>query len=41
MDADLVVLDADPMEAPTNLAKVRCTFRQGKALYVGAASAPR
>jgi imidazolonepropionase-like amidohydrolase len=33
MDADLVVLDADPMAEPTNFAKVRCTFRQGKALY--------
>ena len=33
MDADIVVLDADPADDPRNFAKVRCAFRQGKAVY--------
>jgi imidazolonepropionase-like amidohydrolase len=33
MDADIVVLDADPAEDPRNFAKVRCAFRQGKVVY--------
>jgi imidazolonepropionase-like amidohydrolase len=35
MDADLVVLDADPAVDATKLAQVRCTLRDGRALYVG------
>jgi imidazolonepropionase-like amidohydrolase len=37
MDADIVVLDADPADDPRNFAKVRCAFRQGKAVYQGPA----
>lgn len=33
MDADIVVLDADPADDPRNFAKVRCAFRQGKVVY--------
>jgi imidazolonepropionase-like amidohydrolase len=33
MDADIVVLDADPAADPRNFAKVRCAFRQGRAIY--------
>ena len=33
MDADLVVLDADPADEPRNFAKVRCAFRHGKLIY--------
>ncbi len=33
LDADLVVLDADPALAPTNFARVRCTLREGVAQY--------
>lgn len=33
MDADIVVLDADPGEDPRNFAKVRCTIRQGRVIY--------
>jgi imidazolonepropionase-like amidohydrolase len=33
MDADLVVLDADPADEPRNFAKVRCAFREGKMIY--------
>ena len=33
MDADLVVLDADPTVDARNFAKVRCTFRGGAAIY--------
>ncbi len=35
LDADLVVLDADPALAPTNFARVRCTLREGVAQYLG------
>lgn len=35
MDADVVVLDADPADEPRNFAKVRCAFRQGKRIYQG------
>lgn len=34
LDADLVVLDADPALAATNFARVRCTLREGRPLYV-------
>jgi imidazolonepropionase-like amidohydrolase len=37
MDADLVVLDADPADDPRNFAKVRCAFRQGKMVYQASA----
>jgi imidazolonepropionase-like amidohydrolase len=33
MDADIVVLDADPAAHPANFAKVRCTIRRGTAIY--------
>lgn len=33
MDADIVVLDADPADDPRNFARVRCAFRQGKLIY--------
>jgi imidazolonepropionase-like amidohydrolase len=33
MDADLVVLDADPAEDAGNFAKVRCAIRGGRLLY--------
>jgi imidazolonepropionase-like amidohydrolase len=33
MDADLVVLDADPAADAANFAKVRCTIRGGRILY--------
>ena len=35
LDADLVVLDADPAVDPANFAHVRCTLRAGLPLYVG------
>lgn len=34
MDADLVVLDADPAESPRNFAAVRCVIRGGEPIYV-------
>ena len=33
MEADLVVLDADPASDPAAFAKVRCAFRAGKLIY--------
>ncbi len=33
MDADLVVLEADPAEDVANFAKVRCTIRGGRLIY--------
>jgi imidazolonepropionase-like amidohydrolase len=36
MDADIVVLDADPAEDAKNFAKVRCVFRGAKPLYARA-----
>jgi imidazolonepropionase-like amidohydrolase len=33
MDADLVVLEADPVADPAAFAKVRCAFRAGKLIY--------
>jgi imidazolonepropionase-like amidohydrolase len=33
MDADLVVLDADPAADAANFAKVRCTIRAGRLLH--------
>jgi predicted amidohydrolase YtcJ len=33
MEADLVVLAADPASDPAAFAKVRCTFRAGKLIY--------
>jgi len=33
MDADLVVLEADPASDPAAFAKVRCVFRAGKLIY--------
>jgi imidazolonepropionase-like amidohydrolase len=33
MDADLVVLDADPAADVRNFARVKCTFRDGRAIY--------
>jgi imidazolonepropionase-like amidohydrolase len=33
MDADLVVLDGDPVTDPAVFARVRCTFRRGVVLY--------
>lgn len=33
MDADLVVLDADPAESPRNFAAVRCVIRSGEVIY--------
>jgi imidazolonepropionase-like amidohydrolase len=33
LEADLVVLDADPAVDPANFAKVRCTFSGGKMIY--------
>jgi imidazolonepropionase-like amidohydrolase len=42
MDADLVVLDADPAEDATHFARVRCTYRGGELIYssAGASAAP-
>jgi imidazolonepropionase-like amidohydrolase len=37
MDADLVVLDADPAEDVANFAKVRTTIRSGRIIYSSAA----
>lgn len=37
MDADIVVLDADPTDDPRNFAKVRCTIRQGQVIHKAAA----
>ncbi|MEP7155264.1 MAG: amidohydrolase family protein [Betaproteobacteria bacterium] len=36
MDADLVVLEADPAADPANFAKVACTIRQGEIIYSAA-----
>jgi imidazolonepropionase-like amidohydrolase len=33
LDADLVVLDADPAAAPRNFAAVRCVIRSGEVIY--------
>ena len=33
MDADLVVLDADPVPDVRNFAKVRCVLRHGVPIY--------
>ena len=33
MDADMVVLDADPADSPRNFAAVRCTIRGGEVIY--------
>lgn len=33
MDADIVVLDADPAESPRNFAAVRCAIRNGEVIY--------
>lgn len=33
LDADLVVLDADPAESPRNFAAVRCVIRGGEIIY--------
>ena len=33
LDADLVVLEADPAADAANFAKVRCTIRAGKLTY--------
>ncbi len=33
MDADIVVLDADPADSPQNFAAVRCTIRGGEVIY--------
>jgi imidazolonepropionase-like amidohydrolase len=37
MDADLVILDADPAEDVANFAKVRTTIRSGRIIYSSAA----
>jgi imidazolonepropionase-like amidohydrolase len=34
MDADLVVLAADPMADPASFAKVRCTIRGGRLSFL-------
>jgi len=36
MEADLVVLDADPAADPANFARVACTIRSGKVIYAAA-----
>jgi imidazolonepropionase-like amidohydrolase len=33
MDADLVVLDGDPVGDVRNFARVRCVYRQGRLIY--------
>jgi imidazolonepropionase-like amidohydrolase len=33
MQADLVVLDADPADSPRNFAAVRCAIRGGEIIY--------
>jgi imidazolonepropionase-like amidohydrolase len=33
MDADLVVLDGDPVSDVRNFARVRCVYRGGKLIY--------
>ena len=33
LDADLVVLEADPAADPGNFAKVRCTIRAGRLVF--------
>ena len=33
LDADLVVLDADPADSPRNFAAVRCVIRRGELIY--------
>ena len=40
MDADLVVLDADPAADAANFAKVRCTIRRGRLIYRSDGVAP-
>jgi imidazolonepropionase-like amidohydrolase len=36
LDADIVVLDADPAADAANFAKLRCTIRGGKLIYPSA-----
>jgi imidazolonepropionase-like amidohydrolase len=38
LDADLVVLEADPAADPANFAKLRCTLRAGRLTYLRGAS---
>ena len=33
LDADLVVLDADPVADASNFSKVRCTISRGRTIY--------
>lgn len=33
MDADILVLDADPADSPRNFARVRCAIRNGEVIY--------
>jgi hypothetical protein len=33
MEADIVVLEADPAESPRNFAAVRCAIRGGEVIY--------
>ena len=33
LEADLVVLDADPADSPRNFAAVRCVIRRGEVIY--------
>jgi imidazolonepropionase-like amidohydrolase len=33
LDADIVVLDADPADSPRNFAAVRCVVRAGEVIY--------
>ena len=33
MDADIVVLEADPADSPRNFAAIRCTIRSGEVIY--------
>ena len=40
MEADLVVLDADPASDPAAFATVRCTIRAGKLIYASPRSTP-
>ncbi|HZF26628.1 MAG TPA: amidohydrolase family protein [Steroidobacteraceae bacterium] len=40
MDADLVVLDADPAQDIRNFAKARCVFRGGLPIYTAPAASP-
>jgi imidazolonepropionase-like amidohydrolase len=34
LDADIVVLNADPVDSPRNFANVRCVIRSGEVIYV-------